>query len=75
MSLLRRKSLEDLQRSESEGALLRVLGPWHLVLLGVGGVIGAGIFSLTGLAAATNAGPAIVISFLLAGFACAMAGL
>jgi APA family basic amino acid/polyamine antiporter len=55
--------------------LRRVLGPWHLVLLGIGAIIGAGIFSITGLAAATNAGPGIVISFVLAGFACAMAGL
>jgi APA family basic amino acid/polyamine antiporter len=74
MSLFRRKSLSALMTTAAEEhELRRVLGPWHLVLLGIGAIIGAGIFSLTGLAAASNAGPAIVISFLLAGFACAMA--
>jgi len=74
MSLFRRKSLESLMSEAAEDReLRRVLGPWHLVLLGIGAIIGAGIFSLTGLAAANNAGPAIVVSFLLAGFACAMA--
>jgi APA family basic amino acid/polyamine antiporter len=74
MSLTRRKSLKALMTTATEDhELRRVLGPMHLMLLGIGAIIGAGIFSLTGLAAATNAGPAIVISFLLAGFACAMA--
>lgn len=58
-----------------EGALKRTLTARHLVLLGVGAVIGAGIFVLTGQAAAAHAGPAIMLSFVLAGFACALAGL
>lgn len=53
----------------------RTLGRLHLVALGIGMVIGAGIFVLTGVAAAQAAGPAIVISMLLAGFVCALAGL
>jgi APA family basic amino acid/polyamine antiporter len=57
------------------GELKRVLTAKHLVLLGVGAVIGAGIFVITGQAAALHAGPALVISFLIAGFACALAGL
>ena len=56
-------------------ALKRALGPWNLVALGIGAVIGAGIFVITGSAAAQFAGPAIVISFLLAGLGCAFAGL
>jgi len=55
--------------------LRRVLGPWHLLLLGVGATIGAGIFVLTGHAAAQYAGPAIVLSFILAAIVCALAGL
>lgn len=74
MSLFRRRSLAALHREAAESDLPRALGPVHLVLLGIGAIVGAGIFSLTGLAAATNAGPAIVLSFLLAGFACALAG-
>lgn len=58
-----------------EATLKRVLTARHLVLLGIGAVIGAGIFVLTGQAAATHAGPAITLSFVLAGFACALAGL
>jgi len=76
MSLLRRKRVEDLQREAlTDQSLHRALGPWNLVLLGIGAIIGAGIFVLTGKAAANYAGPAIVISFVLAGLACAFAGL
>ena len=55
--------------------LRRVLGPLDLTLLGIGAVIGAGIFVLTGVAAATKAGPAIVLSYVVAGFACAFAAM
>src|SRR5574337_244035 len=58
-----------------EVTLKRALTARHLVMLGIGAVIGAGIFVLTGTAAAQFAGPALVISFLMAGFACALAGL
>lgn len=58
-----------------EGSLKRTLTATQLVMLGVGAVIGAGIFVLTGQAAATHAGPAIMLSFVFAGFACALAGL
>ena len=58
-----------------EVTLRRVLTAKHLVMLGIGAVIGAGIFVLTGTAAAQFAGPALVISFLMAGFACSLAGL
>jgi APA family basic amino acid/polyamine antiporter len=78
MSLLATKSIETL-RSEAqatgEHSLKRVLGPLNLTTLGVGAIIGAGIFVLTGLAAAQYAGPAIVLSFVLAGVACLFAGL
>jgi len=53
----------------------RTLTAKHLVMLGLGAVIGAGIFVITGTAAANHAGPAIMLSFVIAGFACAMAGL
>jgi APA family basic amino acid/polyamine antiporter len=53
----------------------RTLGPLSLVALGIGAIIGAGIFSLTGVAAATNAGPAVVLSFLIAALGCGLAGL
>src|SRR5215470_4608419 len=55
--------------------LRRALGPWSLVALGVGGTIGAGIFVITGTAAAQYAGPAVLISFLIAGVGCLFAGL
>ena len=60
---------------QGEATLKRTLTAKHLVLLGMGAVIGAGIFVLTGQAAANHAGPAIMLSFVLAGFACALAGL
>jgi APA family basic amino acid/polyamine antiporter len=59
----------------AETGLLRTLGPGDLVLLGIGAIIGAGVFVLTGHAAAEQAGPALVLSFVLAGFACVFAGL
>ncbi|MBM4219249.1 MAG: amino acid permease [Gammaproteobacteria bacterium] len=60
---------------EGEATLKRVLSARHLVALGIGAVIGAGIFVLTGHAAANHAGPAVVLSFVIAGFACGLAGL
>jgi len=65
-----------LKEAEGEhGGLRRALGPLNLVTLGIGAIIGAGIFVITGQAAAQFAGPGIVISFVLAGIACAFAGL
>jgi len=58
-----------------EGDLHRALGPWHLISLGIGCIIGAGIFVLTGHAAAGYAGPGVVISFAIAGLGCLFAGL
>ena len=73
---LAKKSVADLQAEKTEGtALKRTLGPWHLLALGVGAIIGAGIFVLTGHAAAQYAGPAIMLSFILGGITCAFAGL
>ena len=60
---------------EGEATLKRALTARHLVMLGIGAIIGAGIFVITGQAAADHAGPAIVLSFILAGFACALAAL
>jgi APA family basic amino acid/polyamine antiporter len=77
MSLFVRKPLNKLlaEASDSEKGLKKTLGPWSLIALGIGAVIGAGLFSITGGAAATNAGPAITISFVVAGLGCAFAGL
>src|SRR6201988_3844605 len=58
-----------------EHSLKRALGPVNLITLGIGAIIGAGIFVLTGQAAAQYAGPAIVLSYVLAGIGCAFAGL
>lgn len=66
--------LNEAQES-GEHTLKRVLGPLNLITLGIGAIIGAGIFVLTGAAAANYAGPAIVLSFVLAGIACVFAGL
>jgi APA family basic amino acid/polyamine antiporter len=75
-ALFRKKSLEALlAEAEADVGFKRTLGPVNLVAIGVGGIIGAGIFVLTGQAAANYAGPGIVISFVLAGIACAFAGL
>ncbi len=62
-------------KGEGEASLKRSLGPLNLVTLGVGAIIGAGIFVLTGQAAAKHAGPAVMLSFIVAGITCAFAGL
>jgi len=77
-SLLKKKPLNVLMheaQDEGEHTLRRALGPLNLVTLGIGAIIGAGIFVITGQAAAQFAGPAIILSFVLAGIACAFAGL
>ena len=61
--------------AEKELELRRVLGPIHLIMLGIGAIVGAGIFVITGHAAAEHAGPAVVISFVIAGTGCLFAGL
>src|SRR5438128_10712700 len=68
------KSLEQLHKEmgEDEGRLRRVLGPIGLTSLGIGAIIGAGIFVMTGRVSAQDAGPAIVVSYVVAGIGCAM---
>jgi basic amino acid/polyamine antiporter, APA family len=70
-----RKSIEALQADAASHGLRRTLGPLHLVLLGIGCILGAGIYVLPGTAAANFAGPAVMISFVLAGTACALTAL
>ncbi|MCC6748931.1 MAG: amino acid permease [Deltaproteobacteria bacterium] len=71
-----RKQIGDLLAEPGEGhGLKRVLGPLNLTSLGIGAIIGAGIFVLTGQAAAGYAGPAIVLSFVISGLGCAFNGL
>ncbi len=77
-SIFIKKPLDLLMKEAEEtgeNSLKRSLGPVSLVSLGVGAIIGAGIFVLTGAAAAKYAGPAIVLSFILAGIGCVFAGL
>ncbi len=70
--LFRKKPVED---THCETGLKKCLGAFDLTLLGIGAIIGTGIFVLTGVAAATQAGPAVVLSFVVAGVACAFAAL
>ncbi len=70
-----RKSIAQVQRETQASELKRSLGKWNLLLLGVGCIIGAGIFVRTGSAAALHAGPAVLLSFVVAGIVCAFAGL
>src|SRR5262245_6237656 len=75
MGLLSKKSLADLQAEADRGLLKRSLGPLNLIARGIGCIIGAGIFVLTGTAASQNAGPALVFSMIISAFGCAFAGL
>src|SRR3954468_12105133 len=71
-ALLRKKAVVD---DVDNIGLKRCLSAWDLTLLGIGAIIGTGIFVLTGVAAATQAGPAVILSFVVAGIACAFAAL
>ncbi|ALN62558.1 amino acid permease family protein [Lysobacter antibioticus] len=74
--VLRHKSVEQLQAEASKRTdFRRVLGLWQLTAIGIGGIIGVGVFVLAGHEAATNAGPAVALAFLLAGIASAAAAL
>jgi basic amino acid/polyamine antiporter, APA family len=73
--MMARKSIAQVQRESEKSELKRTLGKWNLLLLGVGCIIGAGIFVRTGSAAALHAGPAVLLSFVVAGIVCAFAGL
>ena len=78
MSMFATKSIEQIKTEQighGEGGLKRVLGPGQLIMLGVGAIIGTGIFVLTGQAAAANAGPAIVLSMVIAGLTSVLAAL
>ncbi len=73
--MMLRKSVAQIQHETQTSELKRTLGPWNLVFLGIGCIIGAGIFVRTGNAAALHAGPAVLIGYAIAGIVCAFAGL
>lgn len=78
MGIFSKKSIPALiaeANEQGEGTLKKTFTSWGLVALGVGAIIGAGLFSLTGIAAADNAGPAVALSFIIAAIGCAFAGL
>ena len=75
MNLFRRKSIDELQAAAAASGMLKNLAAVDLLMLGIGAVIGTGIFVLTGVAAAKYAGPAVPLSFILSGLTCALAGL
>ena len=76
MNLFRCKpTAESVKEEEDPQSLKRVLNGFHLILLGIGCIVGTGIFVLTGTAAAQHAGPALAISFIISGVGCLAAGL
>ncbi|BAS11433.1 cationic amino acid transporter 3, mitochondrial [Arthrobacter sp. Hiyo4] len=79
-SIMRRKPIDDIEVENKHSGLFKSLGLWQLTAIGVGGIIGVGIFSLAGLVAAGSedapgVGPAVLFSFLIAGLASAAAAL
>ncbi len=79
-SVMRRKPIDDIEEESKHSGLFKSLGLWQLTAIGVGGIIGVGIFSLAGLVAHGDAsnpgvGPAVLISFLVAGLASGAAAL
>jgi len=78
MSLFARKNLASLMseaQETGEHSLKRTLGPVNLIMLGIGAIIGAGLFVRTAAAIADRAGPSVVLAFIVAGVGCAFAGL
>src|SRR5581483_7848084 len=75
MALFSTKPLSELQAEADRGGLRRTLGPFNLTALGIGSIIGTGIFVLTGTAASQNAGPALVFSMIISAVGCAFSGL
>ena len=75
MALFSKKSLNELHAEAERGVLTRSLGPLNLTALGIGSIIGTGIFVLTGTAASQNAGPALVFSMIISAVGCAFSGL
>src|SRR4051812_22545359 len=75
MSLFAKKSVAELRLEAAKGTLRRSLGRLNLPALGIGSIIGTGIFVLTGTAASQNAGPALVLSMIISAIGCAFAGL
>lgn len=77
MSIWKRKPLEQLlsEAADSEKGLKRTLTAWSLIALGIGAIIGAGLFVRTAMAASQNAGPSVTIAFIVAAIGCALAGL
>jgi basic amino acid/polyamine antiporter, APA family len=73
--IFRVKSIDELIAGSKKGSLNKVLGAFELTMLGVGAIIGTGIFVLTGVAAANYSGPALILSFIISGMACTFAGL
>lgn len=73
--LFRKKNVEELFKKSGDAQLKQTLGAFDLVLLGIGAIIGTGIFILPGTVAASHSGPAIIFSFIIAGIVCAFAGM
>ena len=74
--IMRKLPVEAIIKTHSkEGGLSRTLGAFELTMMGVGVIIGSGIFVITGVAAAEHAGPGLILSFALAGIACGCAAL
>ncbi len=75
LDLFRKKTIEDLVAASEKNSFKKTLGAFDLILIGIGCTIGTGVFVVTGVAAATYAGPAIALSYLLAAIVCVFAGL
>ena len=73
--IFKKKNINELLQSADKQQLNRTLGAFQLVMLGIGAIVGAGIFVLTGTAASTSAGPAVVLSFVIGSIACACAAM
>ena len=72
---LKRKPVDQVRQDIASDGLRRDLGPMHLIFMAVGTIIGAGIYVMTGAAAASYAGPGVMVAFMLAGVACTFCGL